>query len=218
MSLREVIVLDSVSGTAYASLARNDGRIFSFLIHKDILPSNEYTREDEEYKSERVNDLFYLWRNFVPWIHDMNSLIHEDDETSSTIECWKWEEIKYSQTQRYHRRENNQAPNLYSMISQANKNSTDSNRTAHTGSGFFFLFIGRVCRKTRHNNRRERSKRKSYLLIHLEHTMSESSEGTILESSEGNIGSDVCTDFTIYWCQRKYFLLASSNYLKYCNS
>lgn len=48
----------------------------------------------------------------------MNRLIDEDDEASATIESWKWEEVEDSETEGYHRREDDDAPNLHTIISE----------------------------------------------------------------------------------------------------
>lgn len=65
-----------------------------------------------------MDNLFYLWRYFEAWIHDMNRLIDEDDKASTTIESWKWEEVEDSETEGYHRREDDDAPNLHTIISK----------------------------------------------------------------------------------------------------
>lgn len=43
-----------------------------------------------------MNKLFDFWRDFVARIDYMDHLIDDDDETTASVECWKWEEIKHA--------------------------------------------------------------------------------------------------------------------------
>jgi hypothetical protein len=218
MSLREVDVLDSVSRFSQTSsmvkLARNDGRIFSFLMQKYILPSNENTRKNQQHKSERVDNLLYLWGDLEAWIHHMNRLIDEDDEASPTIERWKWEEVKHSETEGYHRREDDDATNLHTIVSKSDKDTTNSDRTTDTSNGFFFLLSRRVRRKTRRNNGSKCTERKANLSIHLDHAVSERVKYSILIPRKCDIWSDISTYFSLQRCEGNLYFLSSSEYFK----
>lgn len=161
-----------------------------------------------------MNDLFYLWRNFVPWIHNMDSLIDNDDETSSTIESWKWEEIKDSETQRYHRREDDEAPNLHTIVSKSDKDTANSDRTTDSSNGFFFLFSRRMRRKTRRDNRSKSTEREANLSIYLDHAVSERVKYSVLIPRKCDIWSDVGTYFPVFWSKRNLYFFWSSQYIE----
>lgn len=145
----------------------------------------------------------------------MNRLIDENDETSATIERWKWEEIEDSETEGYHRREDNKTPNLYTIVSQSDEDPTNSDRTTDTSDGFFFLLTRRISRKTGGDNGAKCTERKSYLPMNLDHTMCKRINGSILITSEGNIWSNVGTDFTVFWSDKNCFCLISSQYCEF---
>lgn len=144
----------------------------------------------------------------------MDSLIDNDDEASSTVESWKWEEIKNSETQRNHRREDNETPNLHTIVSKSDKDSTDSHWATDSSNGFFFLFSRRMRRKTRRDNRSKCTEREANLSIDLDHAVCEGIKYSILIARKCDIWSDVGTYFPVFWSKGNLYFFCSSQYIE----
>ena len=125
-------------GTNTIHIPRN--KTHKLSVKKYIFPGHEYTRENQNHKTKRMNHLFYFWRYFESRINYVNYLIDDNEKTSSAIEGRKWQEIKDSETERNHSRKYNHASELDAIVSKSNKNSTNSDRTTYTSCCFLFLF------------------------------------------------------------------------------
>ena len=62
----------------------------------------------------------------------MNTLIHEDNQASSTIQRRKRQEIEDSETERDHRHHDDDTTYLDAMISQTHEDTPDGDRSTDT--------------------------------------------------------------------------------------
>lgn len=145
----------------------------------------------------------------------MNTLIDDNKEASSTIERWEREEIKYSETERYHRHQGNNTIELNTMVSESDENSSDSDWTTDTVSCFFFLFFCCCIRKARRQYSAESTEGKPYLLVDFCNTVSERGNEWIMIVYRCHVRQNICPHFTIHGAESNVDFLVTSLYLKY---
>lgn len=143
----------------------------------------------------------------------MNNLVHEDNETPTSVKSRKWKKIKNSETEGNHGSEDNDATQFDAITSETNKNATNSDWSTYAGSCFLFLFTSSCIRKTRRNNPTKGTEGKTYLMIDFSHTREKCRKELILITFKNDIGGDIGTNFTINWSDGDIFFFLSSAYM-----
>ncbi len=126
----------------------------------------------------------------------MYTLIHENQETSSSIECWQRKEIEDSETQRNHSNHDEYCPSIDIIFYHIHKDFPDSHWTPNTIFHFFFLRLCRCVREAGYDNRSKGTERKSNLMIDFRHSIKERLSERISVFYQSNMRSDKNTYFT----------------------
>lgn len=181
---------------------------------KYIFPGHENTRKNKDDKANWMNHLLNLWWYLEFGIDDVNHLVDDNQQTTSTIERRKRQEIKYSETERNHRHERDNTSELNTMISKSNEDTTNSYWSSDAICRFFFLLFCGCIRKTRRQYRAKSTEWKSYLLDYFSHTITERSPKWELVIDRCYMREDIRAHFTILWSENDMNNFFSSLYTK----